>query len=538
MNRKIRIFNPLIAIFLFASSVANGQDSLPVLSENASRWELNFKLAPMLSQLKSNQYGSEEKVKPGFSIGSDITYYFFNSKKWKAGVSVGLGICLYKANRNLAYNDSAWSTDPLGDQVHIFEQGRFTETQKITCFTIPLKFILHRSVSERMGLYLNVGYYPAWIMSGSYATGGVMSRQGYYPKYNALIYDVDIEGAQLYYPENKSVSNKQSLTLKNFGGISAALGVTYKLTPKFSLFGGITSCFGLSNVSGYNSGETFALVNNDHSLNTLMGRGDQIKANAFGAEFGLTIHLGRYKKQKASSLPKEEQTLPVQQIIPEESATPADTIRPIEAFSSPADSQTSTPDTVSAKEKEPAIPNVKNSPDTTVATPQIEGKDDITQVPGTIELAFTDKDSKVVNPPVNYNPRRVYTLAEVNRLLQQGISLKKKYTVLQRIEFEFNTDKLLEESKQYLDQLVTFMQLQPQCYVRIIGHTDDIGSKTYNQSLSEKRAAAVMNYLISKGIDKERLSSNGYGSDKPIDRSQTPEAREKNRRVEFEINWR
>jgi outer membrane protein OmpA-like peptidoglycan-associated protein len=536
MNRKFRIFHILITIFLFASSVTNGQDSIPMLSEKASRWELNSQAAPMLTQLKSNQYSSEEKAKPVFSIGSDIAYYFFNSGKWKAGVSVGLGISWYKTNRNLAYSDSTWGTDPLGEQAHIFEQGSFTETQKMTCLTVPIKFILHRSISERMGLYLNAGYYPAWIMSGSYSTEGVISRQGYYPKLNALIYDVDIEGAQLYYPNNKSVSEKHSLALKNFGGISAALGITYKLSTKFSFFGGITSSLGLSNVSAYHGGESFALVNTDHSLNSFMGRSDQIKANAFGAEFGLTFHFGRCKKQKVSNLPQEEKSIPIQQTIPKETVVPADTIQPTESL--PSDSLAYIPGPVPVEESKPINPIPQSSRDTTNISPQIEGKDDITQISGTIELVFTDKNGNIIHPPVNYNPRRVYTLAEVNRLLQQGVSLKKKYTVLQRIEFEFNTDKLLEESKQYLDQLATFMQLQPQCFVRIIGHTDNAGTKAYNQTLSEKRAATVMNYLVSKGIAKERLSSAGYGSDKPIDMSQTPEAREKNRRVEFEINWR
>jgi outer membrane protein OmpA-like peptidoglycan-associated protein len=529
MSRILKTHSIVIVVFVFVFQIATGQDSIPAQGITPA-WEITFKLSPMLTRLKSDQYKAEEKGKPTLSFGSDIAYYFIRSQQWKVGVSVGLGIGFYKTNRQLNYNDSAWGVDPLGEQVHIFEQGRFTETQKAAHITVPVSLLLKRAISERMEIYLNTGYYRAWTLSGSYATSGIMSRQGYYPKYNALVYDVDVYGSQLYYPENKSISESKSLSLKNSGGIVASLGVTYRLTPKICLFGGLTSCFGLSNVSGYNKEGDFTLINNDQSLNTLMRRGDKIKANAYGAELGVSFRFGGSKKQLIAEEPPYPE--PPQTILPEETPTAADTIP--EATPAAVHAEASKTET---EVKEPTNSDVETSPDTTKVTPQIEGKDDITQVQGPIELAFTDNDSNIVNPPVNYNPRRVYTLDEVNRLLQQGVSLKKKYTVLQRIEFEFNTDNLLENSKQYLDQLVTFMQLQPQCNVRIIGHTDDAGSKAYNQTLSEKRAGSVMNYLISKGIDKKRLSSAGYGSSKPIDKSQTPEGNEKNRRVEFEINW-
>ena len=71
--------------------------------------------------------------------------------------------------------------------------------------------------------------------------------------------------------------------------------------------------------------------------------------------------------------------------------------------------------------------------------------------------------------------------------------------------------------------------------VRIEGHTDSRGSDTYNQKLSERRANAVMNYLIKKKVPKERLEAVGRGESKPRAPNSTAKGREANRRVEFII---
>jgi outer membrane protein OmpA-like peptidoglycan-associated protein len=67
----------------------------------------------------------------------------------------------------------------------------------------------------------------------------------------------------------------------------------------------------------------------------------------------------------------------------------------------------------------------------------------------------------------------------------------------------------------------------------IEGHTDNTGNSKLNQTLSESRAAAVMERLLQMGIEGSRLTAKGYGMDKPIDSNDTDEGRAKNRRVEF-----
>jgi OOP family OmpA-OmpF porin len=71
--------------------------------------------------------------------------------------------------------------------------------------------------------------------------------------------------------------------------------------------------------------------------------------------------------------------------------------------------------------------------------------------------------------------------------------------------------------------------------IRIEGHTDNVGSASFNQVLSEKRAMSVKNYLVERGIEPDRLYVDGFGASKPISDNSTQEGKALNRRVEFII---
>lgn len=99
----------------------------------------------------------------------------------------------------------------------------------------------------------------------------------------------------------------------------------------------------------------------------------------------------------------------------------------------------------------------------------------------------------------------------------------------------FDTDKydLRPESFTELKQLVQIMESNPQMKVEIAGHTDDVGNDTHNQELSENRANAVVEYMISRGINADRFKSVGYGENQPVTPNIDAVSRQKNRRVEF-----
>lgn len=118
--------------------------------------------------------------------------------------------------------------------------------------------------------------------------------------------------------------------------------------------------------------------------------------------------------------------------------------------------------------------------------------------------------------------------AEGLRAIEEGSAI-----VLENIFFEFNKTALLPESYNELNKVVQFMLEEDIDKIEIAGHTDSEGSDTYNQKLSEGRAAAVVNYLASQGVDINRMSAVGYGETRPIDTNTTEEGRAQNRRVEF-----
>ena len=106
---------------------------------------------------------------------------------------------------------------------------------------------------------------------------------------------------------------------------------------------------------------------------------------------------------------------------------------------------------------------------------------------------------------------------------------------MENVLFEPGKSILLKESYVSLDKLVTQLQTNKTMKIEIIGHTDNVGDETQNQKLSEVRAKAVVDYLISKKIEKTRLSYKGFGSKQPIASNETEEGRKKNRRVEFVV---
>jgi outer membrane protein OmpA-like peptidoglycan-associated protein len=102
------------------------------------------------------------------------------------------------------------------------------------------------------------------------------------------------------------------------------------------------------------------------------------------------------------------------------------------------------------------------------------------------------------------------------------------------VYFGVDLVKLDDEDMEKLDMLAEEMANSEETTIVAIGHTDDTGSEDYNQGLSERRAQAVKDYLVSKGVAEDRISIKGFGETKPADTNDTEEGRHNNRRVEFQ----
>lgn len=107
--------------------------------------------------------------------------------------------------------------------------------------------------------------------------------------------------------------------------------------------------------------------------------------------------------------------------------------------------------------------------------------------------------------------------------------------VLNNIFFDFDKASLRPDSKPELQRVANVLKDNPSMKIEISGHTDNKGSATYNLKLSESRAKSVVDFLISSGIEKSKLSFKGYGFLKPIASNETEEGRQQNRRTEFKV---
>jgi len=105
--------------------------------------------------------------------------------------------------------------------------------------------------------------------------------------------------------------------------------------------------------------------------------------------------------------------------------------------------------------------------------------------------------------------------------------------VLEGITFASGKADITPESEATLQEALKTLQTYPEIAVEIGGHTDNVGSSSSNKKLSQKRAEAVMKWIISNGIEASRLTAVGYGEDQPMVDNDTPENKQKNRRIEF-----
>lgn len=101
--------------------------------------------------------------------------------------------------------------------------------------------------------------------------------------------------------------------------------------------------------------------------------------------------------------------------------------------------------------------------------------------------------------------------------------------------FDVDSHELLPQSYNELRRLLDLLAAFPDMKIELRGHTDSTGTRVGNQRLSEARALSVLEYLVEHGVDRRRLSSNGYGSTLPLETNATPEGRARNRRVEYRV---
>ena len=167
-----------------------------------------------------------------------------------------------------------------------------------------------------------------------------------------------------------------------------------------------------------------------------------------------------------------------------------------------------------------------------------------------IESPYISDDLEIIEPPVEEKKLERHAddyginlipedYAFVNNALDMSAQLRRKKVgdpIGAPILFATNSDRLKSSENTIMDTVVVFMKENPDVLkLEVSAHTDNVGSDAYNLNLSKRRANTVVNYLVSHGVERKRLSPVGYGESRPLNKNATPEQRNINRRVEFMI---
>ena len=160
-------------------------------------------------------------------------------------------------------------------------------------------------------------------------------------------------------------------------------------------------------------------------------------------------------------------------------------------------------------------------------TPKPIIKEVAAPAPAPVVINASDKDGDGV-----YDENDLCPNTEIGKKVDQR-GCPEILLTLHGINFNSDSSKVLPDSEQILAKAVTALQDSVGISVIIEGNTDNTGTPSYNQLLSERRAKAVLDFLVANGIEKERLVSVGKGENNPTAGNNTKEGRYQNRRVEF-----
>jgi outer membrane protein OmpA-like peptidoglycan-associated protein len=142
-----------------------------------------------------------------------------------------------------------------------------------------------------------------------------------------------------------------------------------------------------------------------------------------------------------------------------------------------------------------------------------------------------DPDDECVFKPENYNG-----FEDEDGCPDELPPQVKEFTgTIEGIEFDFNKDTIRPVSKPVLDKAIGILDEFPDIRVKIVGHTDDVGTEEFNQDLSRRRAESVKKYMVDGGIAGDRIETEGLGSADPLVPNDSDANRARNRRIEFQV---
>jgi len=569
MKRKKLNILSVLGLFLISNTGMSQNIEHPLASSTRTPLSIQAQLSPLFTNIGSDQFGSEEKGGFGFNGGVSVLYEFYRKEKLGLHVSLGLGVSRYANSRETTIANSLWTTDADDERVQLTENAdNFKEHQRMLFLDIPVRVGADYSLSSKLEAYATLGLSYGFNMKATYDATAVLTRTGYYPATNALLYDVNLPGSPYFYPDKLNVSGSDKLNKKNNVTGEIALGLKYALNPTLKLFGGLTYAAGLSNVHGKTSQGSWILASDAVSLSSLSNRNDALHTSGFGLEVGVLVNLPKKVGRNKNSIE--------QNLTPIESKQSTTVLRNTETVSKekqpefPTVVQMKTPEASkaalplsdnSASTNKTAIPDTKIQGVLLIANVLGEDKDNASKTTVLVKedsrlitQTIPDKDGyikvdvpegKVYNLEVllkGYLPKyQTVDLTNVSKGVEKTVEITPIQKINKGLVFEYesvnfkNGTVLSAESYGILDNLAAVLKDYSNLSIIISGHTDNVGNPAFNLTLSKKRAFAIKKYLLSKGLLSNQIKTIGYGQTRPIASNRTTEGRYKNRRVEFRI---
>jgi len=149
-----------------------------------------------------------------------------------------------------------------------------------------------------------------------------------------------------------------------------------------------------------------------------------------------------------------------------------------------------------------------------------------------LDIVLYPIEQPVAQPPVD---QPVVTEPEQKSVEKPPVKTPPVEVRMNNVFFDFNKAELRSESYMEMNRWIKMLKKNSHIKLYITGHADSVGSDKYNQQLSERRAQAVVDYLVDNGIERDRLTAEGFGERNPVADNDTPEGRQQNRRVQVKI---
>lgn len=484
---------------------------LGALSAGSLNAQVSIGLNTGMGGLQYKAENVQVKAKPAF--GAEIGFAKSLGKHW--AIVTGIGLAQYAADATIS-NGSTFKASQTDDMGASFEYRVTTigykEGQRLLMASVPV--VLQFRTGTKTQWYLNGGakYFLSSVVKTT-ASATQVDVSGYYPDVNLEIKNLPQHG----FGTVTNWTGSTNYALKAALGATAATGISFSLGNRSRLDIGVYADYAFSNLKN-NAG--LPLVSYDPfassgiKANSVLATSNVNQVKIFSAGLQLKLSFGNKKVKKSVAPPA-----PVQQIVVLD--TDKDGV----------------PDNIDACPDAPGPVATKGCPDTD--GDGIADKEDhcpsekgLQQYAG-CPIPDADKDGlndeedscKNVAGPVSNKGCPV---------LKQDI-VKKVNMAGNNLLFKKGTASLLPGSFTALDEVMKIMKENAGTTLTIDGYTDNTGADLANLMLSQERASAVAHYIVLKGIANRRLQASGHGKAFPIADNNTPQGREKNRRVELKL---